>query len=252
MESLLDAPVRFLIYMQTPDGRFQSHFVLQDHPFWNQTDPRTDGLALMALARVRSDVERGTLEVESGEDLAETLVAGFAAQARLFEDLATTTPATETTCSGLALSVPWVVFAAWQAERSGGVDGATDAAMAGLDPLVTGCLLGPDSVTSPDLAGAYVYGLGTLPGVGDVLVAASAHRALGLVGPADPRRAELSRAADLGLLLASRLVIRPGHNDQWLPVPTSAYGGVSTDLATHRQRPSGSHAVVMLLSTVLD
>ena len=223
---LVGGLVEFILAMQRGDGSFQSHFVVPDHGLHAIEEPDDAGMALLALARASSLVE--------DPRIASALERGFAANAALLETVASGTWPSARACTRLDGHVPWVAFAAVPARD-----------------LVPGPVARAAAIDGPRLLATGCRNAGGTPGARDVLVAAASAGAL-LLGPGGDGDARVhEEALEAGFQLALRLVVTPGVNDHFLPVPGKALGGVGRDLMDHRQGPDSALAVVALLSRLV-
>jgi hypothetical protein len=213
--------VSFILLMQREDGSFCSHFVVKDHGRASFDEPEDAGLALLALSR--------SLDHVADERIEPALERGFAAHVTFVEKIAAGSTLSATACLRLEGYVPWVVLAASSvAEPSANV---RRAGLVGLDRLLGGCPLPARG--------------GREPGARDVLVAAAAAAALDMLETGE--RPAMAEAVARGQALASRLIVTPGVNDHFYPVPGRAVDGVGHDLLDHRQRTDHTFAVVALL-----
>jgi len=220
IDPVLRGLVDFILLLQRADGTFESHFVVPGHELSDAQEPHSAGLALLALAAARPHVE--------DERIGPAIEKGISAQLREMERAGTD-------CARLAAIAPWTALAASRARLD---------ALAGTRLLVSRCLVTPDRALAPDLAGGYVDG--AIPGASDVLAAAGVAASLGIAGPSEKPTFKL--AVDLGLELASRLVVTRGVNDHIPAVPAKAMDGVGHDLLDHTQSIDHAFAVVALLT----
>jgi len=238
---LVQGLVGFILMMQREDGSFQSHFVINDHGLHAFDEPEDTGMALLALSRASSLID--------DPRIGPALQRGFAAHAVFVEKVLSGTWRTPTACTRLAGYVPWVAFAASDARDLVPGHAAEAAASDGARLLASGCLITEAEALSHGLAGGHLGG--GMPGARDVLSAAASVEALRLGPGGDGNERVHELALELGRHLALRLVVTPGVNDHFLPVPGKAAGGVGRDLVDHRQRLDSAFAVVALLSRLM-